>query len=182
MPKVAPLGRASTRSIPPFQRAARLTNPTPARRRFTAGGSTVGHPRRLPPADPVSPASRLRSAIRKARQMQRVLQAGDEDVLIQSTLMQGLLSGDVMAASIRARLKLQRENQTMRRRLTMARIRTEGVKQKLLEVEVISRSRPEVSLLDTMNRIREIYGLRPMNQPLLPAPQSPAADIISEVL
>ncbi|MBI4166223.1 MAG: hypothetical protein HY508_10880 [Acidobacteria bacterium] len=111
--------------------------------------------------------------------MQKILQAGDEDVLIQATLMQGLLSGDVMAASIRARLKLQRENQAMRRRLTMSRIRTESVKQRLLTVEAERREKPDEPLQVTLNKIREIYGLKPINPPLLPAAQV-TAEFLSE--
>jgi len=114
--------------------------------------------------------------------MQRVLKSGDEDVLIQSTLMQGLLSGDVMAASIRARLKLQRENQSMRRRLTMSRIRTENVKQRLLAIEADRREKPDTPLRDVLYKIREIYGLNETNPPLLLTAQNPVVDIVSEAL
>ena len=158
-------------STPRFQRptgSARLKNPT----------STVGHPRQVSPQDPARVVSRLKNAIRKARQMQHVMKEGDEDVLIQSTLIQGLLSGDVMAASIRARLKLQRENQRMRRRLTLSRIRTEEVKQRLLSVEADAREKPPRPWHETLNVIREIYGLAPMNQPLLPQ-SSITAEVIS---
>ena len=153
-------------------RSARLTNPT----------STTGHPRRATLENHPDPAARLRSAIRKARAMQRVLKSGDEDVLIQSTLMQGLLSGDVMAASIRARLKLQRENQSMRRRLTMSRIRTENVKQRLLAIEADRREKPDTPLRDVLYKIRVIYGLNETNPPLLLTAQNPVVDIVSEAL
>jgi hypothetical protein len=113
--------------------------------------------------------------------MQAMMREGDEDALIQSTLLQGLLSGDVVAASIRARLKLQRENQTMRRRLTMSRIRTEQVKQKLLGIEADARSKPAAPWYETVNHIREIYGLPAVNPPLLPAAQV-TAEIISQPL
>lgn len=127
----------------------RLKNPTSTRRRF----------RRAPAADPVGVASRLKFAIKKARQMQSTLKAGDEDALTQATLLQGILSGDVMAASFHARQKLQRENFLLRRRLTMSRIKTETVKQRLLAIEANRRERPETPGWVIALKVADIYGL-----------------------
>lgn len=120
--------------------------------------------------EPVSQADRLRKAIRNARQMQRVLRSGDEDVLAKATLLQGVLSGDVIAASIQARQRLQRENLHLRRRIATARLKTELVKQRLLEAEAQRIERHEPTPIVVLNSIREVYGLPPHRElPALPA-------------
>jgi hypothetical protein len=98
--------------------------------------------------------------------MQRTLRAGDEDALAQATMLQGILSGDVIAASMHARQRLQNENLRLRRRLTHVRIKTEEAKRRLLEAETDrSQVSGEITAIQ-INRIREIYGLEP--QRLLP--------------
>lgn len=164
--------RGTARNTPTTIRAprsARLKNPT----------STVGHFRKAAAQTPAGVGERLKNAIREARKMQSVLKAGDEDALASTMLLQGILSGDVMAASFHVRQRLQRENLRLRRRLNMARIKTETAKVRLLEIEATARSRPASSPFELMNHIREIYGLPPVHQPLLPQ-STITAEVISE--
>ena len=107
------------------------------------------------------------------------LKAGDREALVEATMLQGILSGDVIAASIAARARLQREHLQLRRRLAYSRIKTESAKQRLLDVEVEVRTRPQPDLRTMVNRMREIYGLPPIPSPLLP---EVAAEIVSETL
>lgn len=110
--------------------------------------------------------------------MRNTLRAGDEDALAQATMLQGVLSGDVIAASMHARHRLQRENLQLRRRLTLARIKTEAAKQILFEAEAHrSEATGEITALQ-IQRIREVYGLE--NHPFLqlpPAPQEKTLDV-----
>jgi hypothetical protein len=115
------------------------------------------------------PADRLRKAIQIARQMQRQLKAGDEDALAQATLLQGVLSGDVIAASIHARQRLQRENLRLRARLTHARLKTEAAKQLLLQAEASRSIRTQDMNEDAYRRIRDLYGLDTQPFHALPA-------------
>ena len=181
MPQDAPLARRPTRSTPRFESeilnressrgTTRLRNPT----------SSTRHLRRAPLENHRQVVSRVKAAVLKARKMQSVLKSGDEDALVNATLLQGILSGDVTAASFKMRARLQRENMAMRRRLTMSRIKTEQVKQRLLTAEADRREKPDTPWSVTVDRIREVYGLAPMNPPLLPAAVT-AAEIINDPL
>ena len=111
----------------------------------------------------------MKSAIRKARQLKAILRAGDEDALADSMLLQGILSGDVMAASFHVRQRLQRENLRLRRRLNMARIKTEAAKVRLLEIELYNRSKEPELVETTLNKIKQIYGLAPTVRRELPS-------------
>lgn len=92
-------------------------------------------------------------------------------------MIQGVLSGDVMAATFISKQRLARENTRLRRRITFARLRTEEAKRRLLDIEADRRERPDPDPVTMINRIREIYGMRPL--PLL---ANPTAEIISEVV
>ena len=96
-------------------------------------------------------------------------------------MLQGVLSGDVMAAAVVTRQRLQRENLRLRERLTRARIRTEEAKVKLLDIEAEVRTRPELPMYEIVNRMRAIYGLLPVAQPaLLPAVETTVTEILQE--
>jgi len=149
----------------------RLTNPT----------STVRRPHRSPPKNQVGAARRWSEGIKKAHQLIDSLKTGDREAIAEATMLQGVLSGDVMAASIITRQRLQRENLRLRERLTRARIRTEQAKVKLLDIEGELRSRPPQDPYQIVNSVRAIYGLLPVERPaLLPAIESTATEIIEE--
>ncbi len=117
----------------------------------------------------VDPVSRLREAIKNARRLSRELKTGDEDLLAKATMLQGVLSGDVIAASIHARARLQRENLRLRARLTHARLKTEAAKQILLDAEARRTTQTTLMTGDALQRIRDIYGLsEPRPVPALP--------------
>jgi hypothetical protein len=96
-------------------------------------------------------------------------------------MLQGVLSGDVMAAAIITRQRLQHENLRLRERLTRARIRTEEAKHHLLNIESEVRSRPAPDAFEMVNRMRAIYGMLPIERPaLLPAAETTAIEILQE--
>ena len=96
-------------------------------------------------------------------------------------MLQGVLSGDVMAAAVVTRQRLQRENLRLRERLTRARIKTEEAKYQLLNIESEVRSRPQLDPYEILTRVRAIYGLLPVARAaLLPPAETTAIEILQE--
>ncbi len=161
--------RVPRRAIPAIARSTSPKNPI--------------HPdegRAPEPADPARVGDRLRNAIQIARRLQRSLKKGDEDALAKSTLLQGVLSGDVVAASIHARQRLQRENLQLRRRLTLARLKTEHAKRLLIEAETARSMKGTEFTQATIDEIKAIYGLAPSLRKSLPAPPADAEVTVLE--
>lgn len=121
-------------------------------------------------------ANRVKTALTHARQLLRAAGARGQQELTQALLLQGILSGDVVSASIAQRQRLQKANLRLRQRLTYARLRTERAKAQLLE-RTLTRPTP-LQGLDLVNQLREIYGIAPL--PLLPAAPV-TAEIVSPV-
>jgi len=121
--------------------------------------------RKAPQADPTE---RITAALAAARRIARLVKSGDEDMLARATLLQGVLSGDVVAASIHTRQRMQREILRLKTRLAHAHLKTESVKQRLLEAEASKIEQAELPG-HFLNRIREIYGLPPVTTLQLPA-------------
>ncbi len=105
-------------------------------------------------------AARLKEAVAKAREYKRILQKGDKDALAEAVLLQGIISGDVISASILTRQKMQRENLRLRQRLAVQKLRESRAQQRLLEVTA-DRAERKQSPADLIRTIREIYGLPP---------------------
>jgi hypothetical protein len=152
------------------RRHQRLKNPT----------SSVGPYRLRPSKNPVGTASRVRVAIQKARAILREFKQGDQAVVTQAVMLPGILSGDIMAAMVHTRQRLQNENLRLRRRITMSRLKTEEAKARLLSIEADRRSRPEPTASEILSQVRAIYGLTHTSPPLLPAPADAVAEILSE--
>jgi hypothetical protein len=95
-------------------------------------------------------------------------------------MLQGILSGDIMAAMVHTRQRLQNENLRLRRRITMSRLKTEEAKARLLSIEADRRARPEPTAREVLEQVRAIYGLPQATQPLLPAPADAVAEILAE--
>ena len=123
--------------------------------------------RRPTKAEAGDPTERIKAALRQARRIARLVNSGDEDMLARATLLQGVLSGDVVAASIHARQRMQREILRLKTRLAHAHLKTESVKQRLLEAEASKIEQAELPG-HFLNRIREIYGLPPVILKALP--------------
>ena len=109
-------------------------------------------------------AARVKNAITAARQLLAAAGEHGQQDLTRALLLQGILSGDTVAAAIAERQRLQKENLRLRQRLTFARLRTERAKASLLE-RAATRPTP-LQGLDLVNALREIYGIPPL--PLLP--------------
>ncbi len=109
---------------------------------------------------------RLRKAIATAKHLKQAMRGTNSAELAESLILQGILSGDVYAASIHTRSRLQNENLRLKKRLTNSRLKTERVKRELLEA---AKPRPHLTAeqdryrnVQMMNRINEIYGLDPI--------------------
>jgi len=124
--------------------------------------------RRPAKAPALDPTERITAALVAARRIARLVKSGDEDMLARATLLQGVLSGDVVAASIHTRQRMQREILRLKTRLAHAHLKTEAVKQRLLEAEASKIEQAELPG-HFLNRIREIYGLAPVTTLQLPA-------------
>lgn len=123
-----------------------------------------------------SQTERIRAALEQARSVARLVKRGDEDMLARATILQGVVSGDVVAASIHARQRMQREILRLKTRLAHAHLKTEAVKQRLLEAEATTIEHAELPA-QMMMRIREIYGL-----PQREIHQLAAADLTAEAI
>jgi hypothetical protein len=110
---------------------------------------------------------RVKTAITAARQLLRAAGEHGQQDLTRALLLQGILSGDTVAAAIAERQRLQKENLRLRQRLTFARLRTERAKASLLE-RAATRPTP-LQGIELINQLRAIYSLAPL--PLLPAPE-----------
>jgi len=108
--------------------------------------------------------ARIRRAVKDARQLLAAAGERGQQDLTRALLLQGILSGDAVAASIAERQRLQKANLRLRQRLTHARLRTERAKAQLLE-RAATRPTP-LQGLALVNALREIYGIPPL--PLLP--------------
>jgi hypothetical protein len=124
-------------------------------------------PLKIPALHNQEETARLQEGIRKARCMVESLQKGDREALTEATILQGILSGDVVAASIAQRQRLQAEVLRLRARIVRARLKTEEAKRRYLESEITHRDRQVAIGEETFRRIREIYGIEPRQ---LPAP------------
>lgn len=124
---------------------------------------------------PSGEASRLHSAIIKAREMKAILRRGDADDLAQATLLQGIISGDVISASIITRQRLQRENLRLRERLAVQKLRESRAQERLLQLTA-DKAEQQINHAEIVSRVREIYGLQPFANPQLPA----STEIIQE--
>jgi hypothetical protein len=116
--------------------------------------------RRPAKAPALDPTERITAALVAARRLARLVKSGDEDLLARATLLQGVLSGDVVAASIHTRQRMQREILRLKTRLAHAHLKTESVKQRLLEIEADRFEHADLPGT-TLTRIYEIYGLKP---------------------
>ena len=121
-------------------------------------------------------AARVKAAITAARQLLRAAGEHGQQDLTRALLLQGILSGDTVAAAIAERQRLQKENLRLRQRLTFARLRTERAKALILE-KAATAPLP-LTGLDLVNRMREIYALPPLALPPAPAVE---AQIVSPV-
>lgn len=90
--------------------------------------------------------------------MKAILKRGDADDLANATLLQGIISGDVISASIVTRQRLQRENLRLRQRLAVQKLRESRAQERLLTITAQKTERQE-SHATLMSRIRNIYGL-----------------------
>lgn len=115
---------------------------------------------------PFDPA-RIKAAVTRARQLLRAAGESGQQDLTRALLLQGILSGDTVAAAIAERQRLQKENLRLRQRLTYAKLRTERAKAIMLEKATAAPTR--LTGLNLVNQLREIYGIPPL--PLLPAAQ-----------
>jgi hypothetical protein len=141
----------------------------------------VRRPHRAALKNPVELTARWRDGIRKAHQLINTLKKGDREAIAEATMLQGVLSGDVMAAAVVTRQRLQRENLRLRERLTRARIKTEEAKYQLLNIESEVRSRPQLDPYEILTRVRAIYGLLPVARAaLLPPAETTAIEILQE--
>jgi len=116
---------------------------------------------------------RVKAAITAARQLLRAAGEHGQQDLTRALLLQGILSGDTVAAAIAERQRLQKENLRLRQRLTFARLRTERAKAIMLEKATAAPTR--LTGLALVNELRAIYGLQP--ELLLPA-----AEITAEIV
>lgn len=106
-------------------------------------------------------AHRVKQAIATAAFLKKAItRTGITQELAEATLLQGILSGDVAAASIATKVRLMNENLRLRQRLTASRLRSEQVKQAILRNE-LSRSKrhPPKTQDQIISSIRAIYGL-----------------------
>lgn len=120
---------------------------------------------------PRGATSRLQSAIKKAGEMRDQLKKGNMGIeeLATATLLQGIVSGDVISASIITRQRLQRENLRLRARLTNQKLRESHAKERLLQATAEKAER-QLSREELTARIREIYGLPVPKTHQLPTP------------
>lgn len=119
---------------------------------------------------PQGQAARLKDAIAKAGEMSQALKKGKIGIedLATATLLQGIVSGDVISAGIITRQRLQRENLRLRMRLAAQKLRQSRAKERLLNVNAEKEER-QISHGELVNRIRDIYGLEiKPQQPQLP--------------
>ena len=114
-------------------------------------------------------AKRIETALRDARALLRRAGTRGGQQLAQATLLQGILSGDVLAASMHERQRMQRENLRLRQRFAHVRLRTEQAKAKLLELAAVQPTKLIGDAL--MEHIADIYGLEWKARPQLPAAQ-----------
>ena len=96
------------------------------------------------------------------------MKRGDREALTGAVLIQGILSGDVVSASIAERQRLQKENLKLRQRLTHAKLRTERAKAVLLERASIDR--PALVGDALMHELYGIYGMDYRPHRALPEP------------
>jgi len=118
-------------------------------------------------------AHRVKTAITAARQLLRAAGEHGQQDLTRALLLQGILSGDTVAAAIAERQRLQKENLRLRQRLTFARLRTERAKAIILEKASAGPNQLVGEAL--VNQVRAMYGLQP--DLLLPA-----AEITAEIV
>lgn len=122
------------------------------------------HPRRAPLKGQTDVQSeRIKSAIRNAKKMLRAFKKGDAEKVTEATLMQGILSGDVTAAAIAVKIKLQNENLALRRALALSRLRTEGLTQRIQRRQAELMEKPALTSTEQQQlmarRIQEVYGV-----------------------
>lgn len=127
---------------------------------------------RRPRRAALAPTDRIRQGLAQARRIVRLVKRGDEDMLARATLLQGVLSGDVVAASIHARQRMQRDILRLKTRLAHEHLRTEQVKRRLLEAQVETIEHADLTGT-AIARIYEIYGLQPPRE----KPALPPADV-----
>jgi len=120
--------------------------------------------------------TRVKSAIHRARTLLKAAGHHGQEDLTRALLLQGILSGDVISASIAERQRLQKENLRLHQRLTHAKLRTERARAIILEK---ASTVPTALLgLELVNRMREIYALPPLALPPAPVVE---AEIVSPV-
>lgn len=130
------------------------------------------------PKNPTAPRQaqdatrRIKNAINTARNLLRAFKRGDAKAITEATILQGILSGDVTAASVAVKLKLQRENLRLRQLLTRSRLIGEELKQRITRKQGDLLERTKLTHAQRLDAVRSIYGLNPDSQETS-APTSP---------
>jgi regulator of replication initiation timing len=107
-----------------------------------------------------SRAEALRDAANEAKQIIGGLNDLEKQALIEATLFQAIASGDIIAAAVTQKVRLQRENLRLRARLARVKLKIE--EQKLKALETLNKPKPTPTELQ--NAIAAIYGLPPRRQ------------------
>lgn len=108
-----------------------------------------------------TPENRVKVACQEAKRIMGVLESGDVEALVQATLLQGVASGDIIAASITAKLRLQNENLRLKQRLEKTKLAIQ--QQKLRAMEKLNST--EATPQQLLGEIAKIYGLAPAISP-----------------
>src|SRR5207245_1437643 len=117
---------------PHHARTHRQQNPDP-----TPGARKVSRqmPKRRKVLTPTPDVHRIRSAVAEAARYRKALGSPREiSNIAEALLVQAILNGDVQAAAFATRTRMQRENNRLRQRLALTRMRTERIKQKAAEI------------------------------------------------
>lgn len=126
----------------------------PRIRRNKRARMPTSEPPEQPPTDS-TPKSHLVTAVAEAREiLEGISEAGKRD-LLEATILQGVASGDVMAAAVATRLRLQNENLRLKVRLNRWKEKRERIR-----AEILERSNKDQPTRETLvQAIREVYGL-----------------------
>ncbi len=118
-------------------------------------------PKRRKVLNPTSDLHRIRSAVAEAARYRKALGSPRElSNIAEALLLQAILNGDVQAAAFATRTRTQHENNRLRQRLALTRMRTERIKQKAAEIALRAAQGAGKSLSDQqLHDIRSIYGL-----------------------
>ncbi len=119
-------------------------------------------PKRRKVLNPQIPAEqRIRSAVAEAARYRKALGSPREiSNIAEALLVQAILNGDVQAAAFATRTRIQRENNRLRQRLALTRMRTERIKQKAAEIALRAAQAGGKNLSEEqLHSIRQIYGL-----------------------